>query len=77
MFETVVFSQIDLRFEASCLETFDANFANNPNIRFPKPIRPYCKRDVLVETYEVKMNLRLFWHLQVIAGHKGFAIWFI
>ena len=46
-------SQIDLRHEAICLEQFGDNFINIANIRFPKPIHPYCKRDVLVETFEV------------------------
>ena len=46
-------SQIDLRHEAICLEQFGENFINIANIRFPKPIHPYCKRDVLVETFEV------------------------
>lgn len=45
--------QIDLRFEAECLEILVTNFEDEPQIRFPTPIRPYCKRDVLVETFEV------------------------
>ena len=46
-------SQVDLRYECRALEKFIDNFVDNPNIRFPRPIRPYCKRDVLVESFEV------------------------
>ena len=48
-----IFLQIDLRFESKCLEQFVKNFEENPHIRFPRPIWPYCKRAVMVETYEV------------------------
>ena len=47
--------QIDLRMEAECLEEFNENFADHANVRFPKPIWPYCKRSVMVETFEVSM----------------------
>ncbi|KAI0224744.1 putative aarF domain-containing protein kinase 2 [Lamellibrachia satsuma] len=51
-FADLMTRQIDLRHEAVCLEQFGENFLSIPNIRFPKPIHPYCKRDVLVETFE-------------------------
>ncbi|CAH1777512.1 unnamed protein product [Owenia fusiformis] len=44
--------QIDLRYEADCLEQFITNFSDVPCVRFPLPIRPYCKRDVMIETFE-------------------------
>ncbi|XP_064636450.1 uncharacterized aarF domain-containing protein kinase 2-like [Lineus longissimus] len=44
--------QIDLRVEARCLDKFYDNFEDNPNIRFPRPVRPFVKRSILVETFE-------------------------
>ncbi|ELT87890.1 hypothetical protein CAPTEDRAFT_82908, partial [Capitella teleta] len=51
-FAILMTKQTDLRFEAKCLEEFDENFHDIPSVRFPRPIRPYCKSDVLVETFE-------------------------
>lgn len=52
-FTKMMTKQIDLRFEANCLEEFCQNFEDIPHIRFPRVIQPFCKRDVMVETFEV------------------------
>ncbi|KAI8507659.1 putative aarF domain-containing protein kinase 2 [Branchiostoma belcheri] len=51
-FGDLIMSQIDLRHEAANLERFKESFADIDAIRFPKPIRPYVRRDILVETFE-------------------------
>ncbi|XP_070553879.1 uncharacterized aarF domain-containing protein kinase 2-like [Ptychodera flava] len=51
-FDTLLKKQIDLRVEAKNLDRFNQNFQDVPCIKFPKPIRPYVKRDVMVETFE-------------------------
>ncbi|CAD5116134.1 DgyrCDS5058 [Dimorphilus gyrociliatus] len=51
-FTKLMTKQIDLRFEAKCLEEFSQNFEDIPYIRFPRVIRPFCKRNVMVETFE-------------------------
>ena len=44
--------QLDLRVEARNLERFGHNFAKSESVRFPKPIRRFCREHVLVETFE-------------------------
>ncbi|XP_071787407.1 uncharacterized aarF domain-containing protein kinase 2-like [Asterias amurensis] len=51
-FEQLMKKQIDLRIEANNLDRFVENFADVSYIRFPRPLRPFVSRDVLVETYE-------------------------
>ncbi|KAK3854737.1 hypothetical protein Pcinc_038803 [Petrolisthes cinctipes] len=51
-FAEVMEAQINLKKEANNLETFSENFADVPFIKFPRPLRPYVTRKVLVETYE-------------------------
>ena len=72
--------QIDLRFEAVCLEQFVDNFEAVPNVRVPKVLRPYCKRDVLVETFEVSLlaldpwhaKMKMFWlHCYTVREERG------
>ncbi|XP_069173486.1 uncharacterized aarF domain-containing protein kinase 2 isoform X2 [Procambarus clarkii] len=51
-FAEVMEAQINLSIEAENLEKFSENFAGVPFIKFPRPLRPYVTRKVLVETYE-------------------------
>ncbi|ROT79188.1 putative uncharacterized aarF domain-containing protein kinase 2-like, partial [Penaeus vannamei] len=51
-FAEVMSYQIDLKLEAENLELFAENFADNPYVRFPRILRPYVTRKVLVETFE-------------------------
>jgi len=48
---------INLKREAIALERFNFNFVANPNVRFPRPMRPFVHRDVLVEMWEESDNL--------------------
>ncbi|XP_037778220.1 uncharacterized aarF domain-containing protein kinase 2-like isoform X3 [Penaeus monodon] len=51
-FAEVMSCQIDLKLEAENMELFAENFADNPYVRFPRILRPYVTRKVLVETFE-------------------------
>lgn len=51
-FSIVMSAQIDLRTEAENLELFQENFADVSTVTFPKPLRPFVKKRVLVETLE-------------------------
>ncbi|XP_038063313.1 uncharacterized aarF domain-containing protein kinase 2-like [Patiria miniata] len=51
-FEGLMKNQIDLRVEANNLDVFVENFNDISYIRFPRPLRPFVSRDVLIETYE-------------------------
>ncbi|XP_022086453.1 uncharacterized aarF domain-containing protein kinase 2-like [Acanthaster planci] len=51
-FEVLMKNQIDLRIEANNLDIFVENFSDISCVRFPRPLRPFVSRDVLVETYE-------------------------
>jgi len=51
---------INLKREAIALERFNINFNLNPNIRFPRPMRPFVHRDVLVEMWEESENIEHF-----------------
>ncbi|KAF7487328.1 Hypothetical predicted protein [Marmota monax] len=54
-FEKLMVQQIDLRYEARNLEHFQCNFRDVTSVKFPTPLRPFVTRDVLVETYEVRL----------------------
>jgi ubiquinone biosynthesis protein len=43
--------EVDLRFEADNAETFEANFKDQPEIRFPKIYRQYSNDNILVMEY--------------------------
>ncbi|XP_075712013.1 putative aarF domain-containing protein kinase 2 [Rhinoderma darwinii] len=51
-FEKLMTQQIDLRFEARNLETFQQKFEKIDFIKFPTPLRPFVTRNILVETFE-------------------------
>ncbi|KAG8539347.1 hypothetical protein GDO81_021035 [Engystomops pustulosus] len=51
-FEKLMTQQIDLRFEARNLETFQKKFEKMDFIKFPSPLRPFVTRNILVETFE-------------------------
>ncbi|XP_071951367.1 uncharacterized aarF domain-containing protein kinase 2-like [Antedon mediterranea] len=51
-FEQLMKQQIDLRIEARNLERFCENFSDISCVKFPHPIRPYVRRDVMIMTYE-------------------------
>ncbi|XP_013413093.1 uncharacterized aarF domain-containing protein kinase 2-like [Lingula anatina] len=51
-FAQLMENQLDLCHEARNLDTFADNFADVPSVRFPRPLWPYVKHNVLVETFE-------------------------
>ncbi|XP_076332459.1 putative aarF domain-containing protein kinase 2 isoform X3 [Tachypleus tridentatus] len=51
-FSLYMISQIDLQHEANILEKFNENFKDSSAVYFPRPIRPFVSRDILVETWE-------------------------
>ncbi|XP_074650413.1 putative aarF domain-containing protein kinase 2 [Tubulanus polymorphus] len=51
-FSDLMMKQIDLRCEARNLDRFNELFADVSNVRFPHPIWPFVKCNVLVETWE-------------------------
>lgn len=44
-------TQLDLRHESKNLDLFNINFLNHQSLDFPKPVKKYCGRNVLVETF--------------------------
>ncbi|XP_056373557.1 uncharacterized aarF domain-containing protein kinase 2 isoform X2 [Hyla sarda] len=59
-FEKLMTQQLDLRFEAKNLETFQQKFDKIDFIKFPTPLRPFVTRNILVETYEEGEPLSLY-----------------
>lgn len=59
-FEKLMTKQIDLRFEARNLETFQQKFEKTDFIKFPTPLRPFVTRNILVETFEDGEPLSLY-----------------
>lgn len=57
---TLLWLQIDLRFEARNMEKFKNNFKDLEYVKFPTPLRPFVTRTVLVETYEVGKFLVIY-----------------
>ncbi|KAM3924128.1 putative aarF domain-containing protein kinase 2 [Leptodactylus fuscus] len=59
-FEKLMTQQIDLRFEARNLETFQQKFEKMDFIKFPSPLRPFVTRNILVETFQDGEPLSLY-----------------
>lgn len=52
--------QVNLLEEAQHLMRFRANFADRPEVHFPRPIEPYLHPSVIVETFEDAVPLAAF-----------------
>ncbi|XP_066446349.1 uncharacterized aarF domain-containing protein kinase 2 isoform X2 [Eleutherodactylus coqui] len=59
-FEKLMTQQIDLRFEAKNLETFQQKFEKMDFIKFPTPLRPFVTKNILVESFEDGEPLSLY-----------------
>ncbi|XP_069619364.1 uncharacterized aarF domain-containing protein kinase 2 isoform X2 [Ranitomeya imitator] len=59
-FGKLMTQQIDLRFEARNLETFQEKFEKMDFIKFPTPLRPFVTRNIMVETFEDGEPLSLY-----------------
>ncbi|KAG6827055.1 hypothetical protein H0H92_013372 [Tricholoma furcatifolium] len=61
VFGTMMFQQLDLRNEAENLLAFEHNFSNrNVPVTFPRPLKVWSTRDILVEEYENALPLEAF-----------------
>lgn len=60
VFGEMMMSQIDLRIEANNLSTFETNFKHRPTVSFPRALKQYTSRGVLVEEYEDAVPLETF-----------------
>lgn len=73
VFGQMMFQQLDLRHEAENLLTFERNFAPRPvPVRFPRPLREFSTRDILVEEFQDAVPLEDFLH--VGGGHFDDAL---
>jgi hypothetical protein len=53
--------QLDLRHEADNLLTFEKNFSHrNVAVTFPRPLRAWSTKELLVEEYEMALPLEAF-----------------
>ncbi|KAK4056597.1 hypothetical protein OIO90_002445 [Microbotryomycetes sp. JL221] len=60
VFGEMMMSQIDLRIEANNLTTFEDNFKHRPTVSFPRALKKYTSRGVLVEEFEDAVPLETF-----------------
>lgn len=60
VFGKLMNSQLDLRVEANNLETFEDNFRHRTTVSFPRPLKNFTSKNVLVEEYEDAVPLRAF-----------------
>ncbi|CAO1631933.1 unnamed protein product [Jaminaea pallidilutea] len=61
VFSEMMFSQLDLRNEASNLLRFDENFSQRAEaISFPRPLAKFSTKELLIEQYEDALPLKYF-----------------
>ena len=61
VFGRMMHEQLDLRIEANNLEVFEKNFARRKlPITFPRPLKKWSTRDVLVEEFQNALPLEIF-----------------
>lgn len=61
VFGRMMHEQLDLRHEADNLVTFEGNFMTRQEpITFPRPLRTFSTRDLLVEEYQHALPLEAF-----------------
>ncbi|EPQ60403.1 ABC1-domain-containing protein [Gloeophyllum trabeum ATCC 11539] len=61
VFGQMMYEQLDLRREAENLEQFERNFKNRPEpIAFPRPLKTWSAKDLLVEEYQNALPLEAF-----------------
>ena len=60
VFGDMMRSQLDLRTEAGNLDRFEENFKHRTVVSFPRPLKAYTSRRVLVEEYEDAVPLKAF-----------------
>jgi aarF domain-containing kinase len=61
VFREMMSQQLDLRHEAENLLTFERNFApRNVPVTFPRPLKAWSTKNLLIEEYENALPLELF-----------------
>ena len=61
VFGNLMSRQLDLRYEADNLETFEHNFVHRRvPVTFPRPLKLWSTKDLLVEEYENAISLEYF-----------------
>ncbi|KAI0257178.1 ABC1-domain-containing protein [Lactifluus subvellereus] len=61
VFGRMMYGQLDLKKEADNLVTFEQNFlTRNAPVTFPRPLRIWSTRDILVEEYQTAIPMELF-----------------
>lgn len=61
VFGRMMYEQLDLRKEADNLVTFERNFmTRNAPVTFPRPLKIWSTKDLLVEEYQTAIPLELF-----------------
>lgn len=61
VFGAMMNQQLDLRIEADNLLTFESNFApRNVPVTFPRPLKVWSTKDLLVEEFENALPLEIF-----------------
>lgn len=61
VFGRMMYEQLDLRKEADNLVTFEKNFmTRHAPVTFPRPLRVWSTRDILLEEYQTAVPLELF-----------------
>ena len=61
VFRQMMSQQLDLRHEAENLLTFERNFApRNVPVTFPRPLKAWSTKNLLIEEYENALPLELF-----------------
>ena len=63
-------NQADLSFEAKNLEIFQSKFKDSRNVIFPRVLRPYVSKSVIVETFEEGVSLSDFMKLERTREHR-------
>jgi aarF domain-containing kinase len=61
VFGRMMYEQLDLRNEAENLDLFEKNFAHRRlPISFPRPLKTWSTKDILIEEYQTALPLELF-----------------
>lgn len=61
VFGQMMYEQLDLRYEAENLANFERNFSRrNLPVTFPRPLKMWSTKDVLVEEYQNALSLEDF-----------------
>ncbi|CAD8076393.1 unnamed protein product [Paramecium primaurelia] len=69
-FSVTLMNQADLSFEAKNLQIFEQKFKDSKNVIFPKILKEYVSKSVIVETFEEGVSLSDFMKLERTREHR-------